>query len=612
MPKIFIKNKRAKSRKKYTSWWRFGGKIVALMLGIFAVLGFNSPGVSAASKNVDCHDLMVVFARGSGAEKDTNDNYLDFRNQIENIIKNTGVDRAYYDLDYEAKGIGVDNIWTLVGAFFGAGDAYDFGASVDEGVSKLTEITRACPDSKFVLGGYSQGAMVVSQAIHSIDASKVIYAATFGDPKIYLPEGKAWGSLSLLNGFTGTDKNLLRTGVIPAACKGENLSDYRMYVPDCYAYEGMLGSYRPYEPLGYSGKLGTWCNKYDMFCSSYLSASSHTSYVSDGLYLDAAKVIAGKVAETFNAELNFISKHDTAILIDSTASMDKLIDSYKAEALNLARETLKNGGRVALFDYRDVSERYQVKERCNFETCTLEKFETELDEIETDGGGDTPESLLSSSLAVMKKLNWNFGSTKSIVVLTDAGYHSPDGDGVTFDEVIKLSKEIDPVNFYIITPEVWTHEYESLALATDGAVVNSATDLSILTRKIMKRSDSLPVVEEDSEFDADVPVVEVTKISSNDSVASVEFLNSGDKVLVSLNDAVLGVTDEDYVIISGLNPEVENILKLTPLSENRRGETVEVNLALGRGDLTVTGAEIKYGNPEILIIPKVPDTGKAI
>ncbi len=90
----------------------------------------------------------------------------------------------------------------------------------------------------------------------------------------------------------------------------------------------------------------------------------------------------------------------------------------------------------------------------------------------------------------------------------------------------------------------------------------------------------------------------MTKISSNDSVASVEFLNSGDKVLVSLNDVVLGITDEDYVIISGLNPEVENILKLTPLSENRRGETVEANLALGRGEAVV-------------VIPKAPDTGKA-
>ena len=83
----------------------------------------------------------------------------------------------------------------------------------------------SCPGTKYVVGGYSQGAMVVSKALGSLNADRIIYAATFGDPKIYLPEGK---------------------GILPAACRGENLSDYRMYVPDCQAYKGLLGAYVPY------------------------------------------------------------------------------------------------------------------------------------------------------------------------------------------------------------------------------------------------------------------------------------------------------------------------------------------------------------------------------
>ena len=50
-----------------------------------------------------------------------------------------------------------------------------------------------------------------------------------------------------------------------------------------------------------------------------------------------------------------------------------------------------------------------------------------------------------------------------------------------------LSKKIDPVNFYIITTPEHYGDYESLAQATDGAVMTLADDLSILTDTIMER-----------------------------------------------------------------------------------------------------------------------------
>ena len=68
-----------------------------------------------------------------------------------------------------------------------------------------------------------------------------------------------------------------------------------------------------------------------------------------------------------------------------------------------------------------------------------------------ENGGDIQESLLSAAYRLMQEQNWKLGSTKSLVVLTDAGYLMPDRDGVTLDDVVTLSKSIDPVNFYIIT-----------------------------------------------------------------------------------------------------------------------------------------------------------------
>jgi cutinase len=52
-------------------------------------------------------------------------------------------------------------------------------------VQRLTEQDKACPDEKFVLVGYSQGASVMRNAAPKIPKSlypKVIALAMFGDP----------------------------------------------------------------------------------------------------------------------------------------------------------------------------------------------------------------------------------------------------------------------------------------------------------------------------------------------------------------------------------------------------------------------------------------------
>lgn len=518
---------------------------------------------------VNCPPLKIIFVRGSGAPLNTSSDYLDFKSNLEEKLNLVDLEYQFVDLDYPA--VGVDNVSTATGAYFGAGDSYEFGESVSDGKNKLIRIVNdSCPDTKYVLAGYSQGAMVISGALSSLNADKIIYAATFGDPKIYLPEGK---------------------GIMPAACKNQNLSNYRIYVPDCYAYEGLLGSYRPYQPEVYVDKLGTWCNKSDIFCSSYYSINSHTSYVSDELYADASKLIFAKVTKAFEIKNDYVSEHDTAILIDSTGSMAGLIEKYKAEALRLAKKTFDAGGRVALYDYRDLNDPYQPVEHCNFTTCTLEVVERELDAIEVDGGGDTPESLLSSSYTMMQKLEWKYGATKSVVVLTDAGYHSPDIDGKTFADVVNMSKSIDPVNFYIITTPELVDYYDTLANATGGMAVTTADDLTYLTDYIMERYDSLPRVEE-SEDGGELPEIFITNIDDNfGDTVTVDFNNSGTSALVILNDYVLGVTSENSVIVSGIDRDVTNTLRLVPLSETRRGETVEIT----------------FGN---ILVPKAPDTGQ--
>jgi hypothetical protein len=195
---------------------------------------------------------------------------------------------------------------------------------------------------------------------------------------------------------------------------------------------------------------------------------------------------------------------------------------------------------------------------------------------------------------MMKKLSWKYGSTKSVVVLTDSSYHNPDLDGTTFDEVVALSKSIDPVNFYIITPEDTMSYYNDLAFATDGRVVNSASNLGILTDEIMTRYDSLPRVEE--EFEGILPVISEISIDGD----TVKFKNTGSSAIVILNDTVLGITNENEITISGVEPRQQNLLRLVPLTESTRGNGVEIELSdLGKGEVEIDAST-----------PKAPNAGR--
>lgn len=558
---------------------------VAVILTIGSIVSLSASGKNLATAS-ECPDLKIIFARGSSSERWVDKNYQTFKNELTEKLELTNLNYEFEDLDYPA--IGVGNPLTLINTFVSGGEAYEFGASVAVGVKNLIAETTsgACKNTKYVLGGYSQGAMVVSKAINYIKPEKIIYAATFGDPKIYLPEGE---------------------GLVPAACKGENLSNYRIYVPDCRVYKGMLGGYVPYQPEGYKDRLGTWCNKNDIFCSTHFSINAHVSYAADGLYKDASKLIFDKICQAFGVENNYVSLHDTAILIDSTWSMENFMHDYKREALNLAKKTLNTGGRVALYDYRDLKDPYEPVEHCNFETCTLEKFEEGLEEISLGGGGETAnESLLSASFNVMKKLSWQFGSTKSLVAFTDAGYHAPDIDGVSFADVVNLSKKIDPVNFYIVTTGENMDAYRELAEATDGDVATLVNNgVSKMTDRIMARHDSLPKVEEITtrEILPEITNVDVERIS--DTEIAVDFTSSGGRAIMALNDAILGAVNSGKIIISDVDFSTENTLSLTPISENLVGESVQINL-----EMTNFGSENFETEIPIVEIPKVPNAGK--
>lgn len=562
------------SKNKLSTKLRYVTATLGLLIGWSGLGGVGGIGniANAADKKSagGCSDVVGIFVRGSGEERWTGVNYQDFKRTLAEKLATTSLSYDFIDLDYPAVAI---DFWVAVGAFFSGGNAYTFGNSVKRGIDELVStINSGCENTKYVIGGYSQGAMVLTQALPLLKSERVLYAATFGDPKLYLPEG---------------------AGFVPAACYNEGLSNYRAYVPDCTAHNGKLGGINPYQPAEYIDKLGTWCNRHDFMCSPYLDMDSHTSYVADNLYEDASRKIYEKIADHFHIENNFRVPHDTVILIDSTGSMSEMIDEFKNEALRLAEEVLESGGRVALYDYGDLDDPYFPVRHCDFEHCDLDTFRDELENITPNGGGDTPESLLSASFYAMSELNWKMGHNKSLVVLTDATYHFPDRDGITFSDVVKLSKIIDPVNFYIITTSDLVDSYQELADATDGKVVTISDNLSLLTDEIIARTDSLPRVEELDVFGTTLPVapeLRILEIEDNDTEVKIHFQSTGVRTLVTLNDALLGMTDGDTVTIGELDRGMQNRIILTPLSSEVNGESREVILEE--------------------ILPLVPNTGR--
>lgn len=210
-----------------------------------------------------------------------------------------------------------DPFVNAIGAYVSAGKYYEFGRSVRAGVTALREyydyLAPKCPDTRWVIAGYSQGAMVAAQGVTSFLAKKVAYVALFADPQVNLPEG---------------------AGAFPDACKGRNLASYRVYVPECRTHKGSLGARNPYQYGELAGKYGLWCGRDDYICGSTnipWVMSGHTKYVSRMTQLTGIlKKRLARSATTGKANVN------TAVLTTSTEESRDVVallplDKYYAQ-----------------------------------------------------------------------------------------------------------------------------------------------------------------------------------------------------------------------------------------------------------------------------------------
>ncbi len=180
-----------------------------------------SSGTSIASAQAEsCPDVQVVFARGTGEPDGIGRVGQAFVDSLRPLVKGKSV--AVYGVNYPASR-------DFLRAADGANDASLF----------VQNTANTCPDTKIVLGGYSQGAAVVdiitvaaqpmlgfADPMPANVADHVSAVAVFGNPSIRLLGGPLT-ALSPQYGYKTID---LCNGADPVCSDGNDIPAHSLYV----------------------------------------------------------------------------------------------------------------------------------------------------------------------------------------------------------------------------------------------------------------------------------------------------------------------------------------------------------------------------------------------
>lgn len=461
---------------------------------------------NALSATKPCSKGEIIFARGSGdtggARDDETKRYID---QIKSRINtDTSINdyalgsESYNGFQYPHVAVGIEHLATIAGADISSGKAFQYGKSVLQGKLELeTYIIHRyfqCKSSGsyFILGGYSQGAQVIGDALPYLPLeirSRIIYVGLFGDPKLHYPEGE---------GF-----------LLPPACFGTRSTYRRGPIVDCHQYQGSLDARRPYLPDDMLNRTNVWCYKDDFICgatSNPFITSGHGTYKNRGLAIDqAAQGAASSLLYAIQNEPLHPSpspspsptpKPDYDNLIDITHHYGEgltgqntvfLIDISDANKPNFpqivsyldkATHAMEAKGQLfgigvyggAPYGPNSITATgiYPLGYgNADYQMSQLRQF------IDLRSGfGSWPYfrgSVFDGITQTLPYYGWQGGVNKSLVIFSNA----PTLNGAVTTQaslalVIKASLAIDPVNIYPVVPQDTVSLYQDLANLTAG------------------------------------------------------------------------------------------------------------------------------------------------
>jgi cutinase len=191
------------------------------LLVTLAALAIGRPPVASASAGA-CPSIQVVFARGTGEAPGVGQVGQGFVDALQPLVGGRSV--AVYGVDYPAS-------YDFLRATDGANDASTF----------VQNIAVTCPNTRIVLGGFSQGAAVVdlittpSQSFFGFAepmppdvAGHVAAVAVFGNPSNRI----GGGSLSAISPLYGDKTIDLCNGGDPVCSNGNDRGAHSLYVED--------------------------------------------------------------------------------------------------------------------------------------------------------------------------------------------------------------------------------------------------------------------------------------------------------------------------------------------------------------------------------------------
>ena len=616
---------------------RFG----LLLLGVVCGLPFLTPVQVAATS---CADVYFVFARGSGSPLAASD-YQAWQSalQREVVSRLPKLRFAYYELgaqnqsgyQYPAVTVGFDSAeaaLVTLGAVVDAGGTGSFQQSINQGVGELqalvTGVAQNCPNAKFILGGYSQGGMVISQALGVLPQDKILYAATFGDPQLYLPEG--------------APRWLER----PLACSGQNLSTYRANVPDCTTYQGILGGKQPYVDGNFTQRMGAWCYQDDFMCGSRLNFSdllgAHLSYKDTAAYTEAASKIYSRL-KNLNASTgdHYTSYEpgtspgwqpqpqpttgdtiDYKLLIDSVFLTNVDATTIVTKLETIAKLAVAPGKiRLGIYIWDEVSHTMSTLFPLEADYAEVITKISQLTAMISQGDWENGKYFASMAVAgghLVKSDSWYSQTSAQLTYAID--------DYSNFDHAhapatTDFPTEINETGITVSTKLIYALDELILHYANDGRATSSfaataRSQASTSTSFYSTTTNPNPADISISTYTTDTIQNQASNSTLAYSAAAITGIvgklgagtaqiqfeaDQAQTVLVVVNDALLGIAGQNSFTLINL-PEKSEVTLIPYDAQGRRGSTRSLELSGVDGERVQSGA---VGSASIL----VPDTG---
>lgn len=528
-----------------------------IILTVIASL-FVPTSIIVASPADTCVDVQFLFARGSGAEWYNSAEYHTFKSSILHETQESRFTFEVTDLDYPA--VQTETLDVLLTAYISGGRAGAVADSVAIGVTNFLkyyfEISNACPNTHWVLFGFSQGTKVLANALKNLDIKNIVYIATFGDPHLYLPEGE---------------------GISPPACNNQNLSSYRVHVPNCRTDHGILGARQPYFPTRYLNKVGLWCNDADLICGSsknLLSNSGHTKY-SDSTGIPSAVNQAMRRIKYIMPETTVIMEEpaqipaDVAFVISGSASMQSQFLQYKSETIRLATAIVKNGGQIALLVYYDI---YAVGFHnavvlCDL-GCTLGEFTLAINNIEFKHSvGDGVVNLPFAIAEATNNINWQPSRANSIVALSNTGYELRPLNRAVHDHAIGECWEKSVSVYVVATNQTYENQHEILTGVTNGGSYEVSEYEELTTHLLSPPVNTNTASKRTRNITNTATVAPPTNLEviSNGSSVRIVWQSSPEANyhLLIIDDTIMGILQKGVSEISIVDLDAKNLTSLS-------------------------------------------------